>query len=127
MLASVSEVVARSGFGFYLLGWLRRSCRLNPPKKLDKQVPIPPQRRLPRPLTKEANQSKRHQAERSGTCGRIGFRLIRTWVAPAPFRGGSPNKPDKLRPVRAPERVPVSPSEEMARCADQDISGAAGR
>src|SRR5262249_12270857 len=50
----LTEVGARSGFGFYGLGWLRHVGRLNAPKKPDKYYPMPPQRRLPRFLTGRA-------------------------------------------------------------------------
>jgi hypothetical protein len=42
------------------------------------------------------------------------------------FQRRSPDKPDKHRPIRKPERVPVGPTEATARCAKRNTSGAAG-
>jgi len=48
-------------------------------------------------------------------------------VAQALFQRRSPDKPDKHRPIRKPERVPVGPTEATARCAKRNTAGAAGR
>src|SRR5882672_7813924 len=79
------EVVARSGFGLYGLGWLRRFRRLNSPGNPISNSRFPRSDGFQKPLTKEASQSKLHRFKNTGTSGRVGFRLIRTWVAPAPL------------------------------------------
>jgi hypothetical protein len=119
------EVVVRSGFGFYGPRWLRRSRRLNPPGN-----PIS-NSRFPRSDGFHGHQPRRYPSrystkQRRGTCGLSGFRLIRCRVAPALFQRRSPDKPDKHRPIRRPERVPVGPTEATARCAKRNTSGAAG-
>src|SRR2546421_5529253 len=119
------EVVVRSGFGLYGPGWLRRSRRLNPPGN-----PIS-NSRFPRSDGFHGHQPRRYSSrystkQRRGTCGLSGFRLIRCRVA-RPFQRRSPDKPDKHRPIRRPERVPVGPTEATARCAKGNTSGTAGR
>jgi hypothetical protein len=120
------EVAARSGFGLYGLGWLRRLRRLNPPGN-----PIS-NSRCPRSDGFHGPQPRRYSSryctkQRCGTCGLSGFRLLRCRVAPALFQRRSPGKPDKHRPIRRPERVPVGPTEATARCAKRNPSGTAGR
>jgi hypothetical protein len=74
------EVVARSDFGLYDLGWYRRSARISP-RDIAKYLPIPPYRQLPA-FNEGGEPSTLHQPRKPGTCKRRVLRLVRSGSGP---------------------------------------------